>query len=277
MDVSWNFCIKRHRENILDGRVKKMKTNYHTHNELCGHAGGTIEEYVKKAIELEFDVLGMSDHLPFPGDAFGMRMKFEDLKTYADETKRLKKAYKNKLRIYLGGEAEYIPGYEKYYEQLLNKMGFDYLILGQHFYMNGMYYCANVYDDMKTTKDVMTYAKSAMQGMATGYFAYLAHPDLFFVNDFKVDRQLKKAVDYLLNESTKRNYILEWNANGLRRLTTSYPNAYFWEEVAKTNIPVIIGADCHSVDNLYDWAMEISEKKAKEMGLHVIDHLEIKK
>jgi histidinol-phosphatase (PHP family) len=129
---------------------------------------------------------------------------------------------------------------------------------------------------MKTTKDVMTYAKSAMQGMATGYFAYLAHPDLFFVNDFKVDRQLKKAVDYLLNESTKRNYILEWNANGLRRLTTSYPNAYFWEEVAKTNIPVIIGADCHSVDNLYDWAMEISEKKAKEMGLHVIDHLEIK-
>ena len=42
-----------------------MKTNFHTHHKLCGHAGGTAEDYVLEAVEHGFEELGFSDHAPF--------------------------------------------------------------------------------------------------------------------------------------------------------------------------------------------------------------------
>ena len=252
-----------------------MRTNYHTHNELCGHAGGTLEEYVRRAMELEFTELGMSDHLPFPGDGFGMRMRYEQLGEYVQETNRLKGTYKDSLRIFLGAEGEYFPDYDKYYERLLTKQGFDYLILGQHFYRADDFACANVYNDMHCTEDIIKYVESSLEGMATGYFAYWAHPDLFFVNDFEQDIHMARAFDIILHDSVKHDYILEWNANGLRREKTSYPAMSFWKEVAKTDIRVIIGADCHSTDALVDGAGEKSEKMTRELGLNVIEKLDI--
>ena len=41
-----------------------LKANYHTHLVYCGHAEGHAEDYIKKAIELGFDELGISDHAP---------------------------------------------------------------------------------------------------------------------------------------------------------------------------------------------------------------------
>ena len=38
-----------------------MKTNYHTHNYRCNHADGTIEDYIKVAIEEGYDEIGISD------------------------------------------------------------------------------------------------------------------------------------------------------------------------------------------------------------------------
>ena len=41
-----------------------LKTNYHTHCYLCGHAEGLPSDYIKKAIELGFSEIGISDHGP---------------------------------------------------------------------------------------------------------------------------------------------------------------------------------------------------------------------
>ncbi len=42
------------------------KTNYHTHTKRCMHAEGTEADYVKAALNACLDVLGFSDHGPFP-------------------------------------------------------------------------------------------------------------------------------------------------------------------------------------------------------------------
>lgn len=250
-----------------------MKANYHTHNALCRHAGGTLEEYARMAAVHGFTELGMSDHLPFPGDPFGMRMRYDELAGYVEETNRLKHVYAPSLRILLGAEAEYIPDYDRYYERLLTRQGFDYLIMGQHFFAYGDFGCANVYHDIKNTEDLLHYVDASLEGMATGYFAYWAHPDLFFVNSFSADVDVDKAIDRIVNACVKHGYMLEWNANGLRRDTITYPSQTFWQAVAGTEIPVIIGADCHSTDALEDWAVLWSEEETKRLGLHVVEHL----
>lgn len=39
--------------------------NLHTHTYRCHHAKGTDEEYVIKAIENGYDLIGFSDHAPY--------------------------------------------------------------------------------------------------------------------------------------------------------------------------------------------------------------------
>jgi histidinol-phosphatase (PHP family) len=247
-----------------------VKTNYHTHNELCGHAGGTIEDYARAAVEAGMEEIGMSDHLPFAGDFMGARMPYAKFPYYIEETNRLKAAYKDSIRILLGAEAEYMEEQTDFYESLFRDFGLEYLILGQHCYKVGEHSYKNVFEDMHDTADVLLYAQSCIDGMRTGYFAYLAHPDLFTINQFPLDDNVKRAIAYMLDESVKHDYVLEWNANGLRRPEECYPMDYFWREVAKTNIRVIIGADCHSVDALNDWAVDESERRVKELGLNRI-------
>ena len=39
--------------------------DWHSHNEWCHHAVGSIEYYVKKAIEFRLRTIGISDHFPY--------------------------------------------------------------------------------------------------------------------------------------------------------------------------------------------------------------------
>ena len=83
-----------------------MLTNYHTHCNLCKHAGGTIEEYVLEAVDKGFDILGMSDHLPYKDVDYGYRMEYKEKDIYFDEITRLKEKYKKDIKLYSGMESE---------------------------------------------------------------------------------------------------------------------------------------------------------------------------
>lgn len=37
----------------------------HTHHERCGHASGSLRDYVESALDKGVEVLGLSDHTPF--------------------------------------------------------------------------------------------------------------------------------------------------------------------------------------------------------------------
>ena len=64
------------------GGKHMLKANYHTHTKLCNHAVGMPEDYIKKAIELGFDELGMSDHAPVPREFMSEEEYIYDSKKY---------------------------------------------------------------------------------------------------------------------------------------------------------------------------------------------------
>ena len=45
--------------------TNSIKFDLHTHHERCGHAIGTIEDYVKQAIQYGLQYIGISDHSPY--------------------------------------------------------------------------------------------------------------------------------------------------------------------------------------------------------------------
>ena len=116
-----------------------MATNYHTHTPRCHHAVGSEREYIEQAVREGMPVLGFSDHTPYPFDEgydSNFRMRPEETEGYVQTLLELREAYRGRIEIKIGFEAEYYPAYFDRLLELLAPYPVDYLIMGQHFLEN---------------------------------------------------------------------------------------------------------------------------------------------
>lgn len=256
-----------------------MLANYHTHCSHCKHAEGTVEDYVLQAIKQHFDILGMSDHVPYPHRDFGYRMDMTEIWDYINEVRYAQQQYGRQLQILLGFESEYLASQRAYYEELLDDYGAEYLVLGQHFFdYDGDYKNAYFITD---TADCVRYAKTVAEGLRTGYYALLAHPDIVGVNRLPWDRNMEEMTDIIIDSAIECDVPLEINANGIRRglvedklgLHYMYPHFKFWEKVAEAKVPAVVSADCHAPSLLYDNDVKRARAFAEEMGVRLIDEI----
>ena len=110
--------------------------SYHTHTYRCGHADGKEEEYVLAAINAGYKVIGFTDHIFIDGFIQpGIRGDYDELDDYINTVNQLKEKYKDQIEIKLGFESEYAPHLKDYYKYLLEEKGVDYLINGQHLFL----------------------------------------------------------------------------------------------------------------------------------------------
>ena len=206
--------------------MKDIKTNFHTHVQRCRHAGGTEEAYVQAAISLGFTQLGFSDHAPFPDRDFGMRMPFCELQEYLDTLNALTVKYQTDIILWKGLEIEYLPEYQNYYEELLTTWKFDYLLMGEHFYKDAQGANANIYGPLPSTEQFLFYAHSVAEGMKSGFFKAVAHPDIYMLNHFAWDKNCEKAADIIIDTAAATGTVLEYNANGFRRKPENTPHRF---------------------------------------------------
>lgn len=259
-----------------------MKTNYHTHNYRCRHAIGNVDDYVKEAIKHGYSEIGISDHSPVPKYYFG-RMEFEELDGYFQEIEDAKKKYGDKIKIYKSLEIEYFPEFKELYETL--KKDVDYLVLGLHGVKdenekNGFYSAWNIKDKNK----VIEYGNYMVEAIKSGYFDYIAHPDLYLIKYTNWDSFAKETAVKISRIAKEMSVPLEINANGIRKskLKTDtrglykYPNKYFWEIARDEGVDIIIGSDSHDYKYMEDEAMELARKFALELGIIPIEKLKIK-
>ncbi len=256
-----------------------MIANYHTHTQRCNHAQGTEEEYVLSALASGMDVLGFSDHAPYPDDSHG-RMPYPDLAVHFAEVDRLAGKYASRLRIRKGLEIEYLPRYRDYYEELLTRRKLDYLLLGEHFYPRGDQ--VPLLMDAKSTEENIYYAEAIREALKTGYFLMLAHPDLFAMNPFAWDDRCERASDIILEAAAETGAVLEFNANGYRRGIHPYPDGdrymyphlRFWQKVSGSGLRVIIGADAHEPSQVWDDKMVRARQVLRDLGIEPLTNLE---
>ncbi len=225
-----------------------MRTNFHTHTARCNHADGTDREYVEAAIRSGIQVLGFSDHTPYP--AFPdpsyysyFRMRPEQTQEYCNSILRLKEEYKADIDIRLGFEAEYYPEMFEDLLAFLKDYPYEYLILGQH--CVGKEYTNNWWSSHRTTDaDILKkYVNQTIEGMQTGAFGYLCHPDLihFKGDDAVYLNEMKRICETALDLDMP----LECNMLGFRD-KRNYPDPRFFRLAAQYGCKVILGMDAHS-------------------------------
>lgn len=226
-----------------------MTANFHTHTARCHHARGTDREYVESAIRAGLSVLGFSDHSPyyFPDGYYSEhRMRPEETRGYMESLLSLREEYKKDITIYIGFEAEYYPKYFDKMLEILSPFPYDYLILGQHYIRNEIG-GKNVAFSNQSEDDLACYVDECIEGLGTGRFFYLAHPDVsrFTGDDTFYEKQMRR----LCLAAKEKSIPLELNLLGIRD-GRHYPRALFWEIAGDVGCEVILGCDAHEPESI---------------------------
>jgi len=221
-----------------------MLANYHTHTWRCKHAEPNERAYIEHAIEAGIQILGFADHSPYPfpdGHTSSFRMAVDQAEDYFRTLTDLKQEYAGQIELHIGVEAEYYPSHFAALLELLRQYPCEYMLMGQHYVgdeepggYNGT--------PARTPHHVTRYVDQVLEGLATGKFTYLAHPDLI---NWPWDTELyTKEMTRLCQGVKSLGLPLEINLLGLygRR---NYPCPRFWEIAGQVGNQVVIGIDAH--------------------------------
>ena len=213
-----------------------MLANYHTHTVRCKHAYGTEREYIEAAIKKGFKTLGFSDHVPQPYPAHyisPIRMAMSDIEDYTSTLTALKEEYKDRIEILIGYEVEYT---KKYFKPLLAEL------------------CRYLPDEIEgnymgvataSEEKLRGYTELCIEGMETGLFSYLAHPDLIYYTG--PDRIYKKYMTKIVEAAVELNVPLEVNLFGMID-HRNYPCDRFFSLAANSGARFVVGCDAHTSD-----------------------------
>lgn len=110
------------------------KRDGHVHSHYCPHGSNdSFEEYLTKAIELGIEEITFTEHMTMPEGLvlYGIDKEFlssaapniEEMKKYLKEASYYKEKYKDKIKINVGLEVDYLEGYEEFTTNMLNEYG----------------------------------------------------------------------------------------------------------------------------------------------------------
>ncbi|MBO6055020.1 MAG: histidinol-phosphatase [Oscillospiraceae bacterium] len=251
-----------------------LTANYHTHTWRCRHAFGEDREYVEAAIAAGFRILGFSDHMPWWADTPGLdhsRMDFELMEDYFTSLNALKKEYADRIEIHIGFEAEYYEDLMPRQLEELRRYSCEYLILGQHFggYGKRAHYFGRPFSEPEMLE---TYVRQITDGIRSGLFLYVAHPDLpFFQGEEPV---LRSAYEQILLAAEEKDLPLEINLLGALQ-NRNYPSELFFRMAKENGNRCIVGLDAHKPEQ-FQFGPQLERAMAIAGGIQTEPSLTLK-
>jgi histidinol-phosphatase (PHP family) len=256
-------------------------SSFHCHTYLCKHATGTVAEYIARAAAEGASALGFSDHCPYPDDSSenwpDVRMSAAEAPSYVAAV--LEGAATAPFPVSLGFECEWDRAYESWYRDGLRGMfGAQYLVLGAHWCTSGAHH--RYAREISTTQELHRYIDQTIEGMRSGLFNFLAHPDLIMLGWKEWDADIESCFRTLIDAAVALNMPLEVNGLGMRRplLHTArgarfpYPYDEFWELAAAAGARVICNSDSHCPEDVLRNARNAREYAA-QFHLNITDRI----
>ena len=279
---------------LEDWHHNQLPGDWHTHNQLCHHAVGTIEDYVKSAIESKLSTIGLSDHFPFEFLKNIERIPYEDyaitlneVNTYLTTTENLKEKYKDEITIRIGFEIDFFKNQEyslnKHLDKVKNKL--DYILGSIHIlnFKNGK--GAWGFDDSRFRNDYnyygadmvfLHYYKTLQKMLNSPDFDFdiVGHFDLpkkfndIPLNKEKVHNEEMKALEII----KKNDFVVEINTGGLRKqCKEQYPSEKIIREMYDMDISILLGSDAHNPKDIA-WQFKNTTQMLKNIGYNQLVH-----
>ncbi|MDD4237415.1 MAG: histidinol-phosphatase HisJ family protein [Desulfotomaculaceae bacterium] len=234
-----------------------IPVDYHLHTSLCGHASGGIEDYLNQAVSKGIREVGFSDHFPLyflaPGETIpDYAMAENQLPLYVELVQQ--SARVSPLRVKLGIEVDYVPGFEKKLAFELAAYPFDYVTGSVHFIDGwGFDNPAEIGEYSKRELRLVyeQYFKLVQQAAMTGLFDVMAHPDLVKKFGFRPECDLTPLYEETARVFKKAGVCLEVNSAGLRYPAREiYPAPTLLAIFYQHAIPITLGSDAHNPEQV---------------------------
>lgn len=249
-----------------------MIIDYHTHHNRCGHAVGSIEDYILRGMEIGVHQLGVSDHMPLlhinPSTLRNdLAMKEEELPRYVEEVLRLKEKYRGDLDILLGIEGDYVEGNEEDIRRLLGDYPWDYVIGSVHYLGDWDLFDSRQkyrWQERELRSVYEAYYQAVAKAAQSGLFDIVGHIDGIkrYAPARPVEEtEMQRAV---LDVIAQAGMAVELNTSGLRKTAVGmYPSEEVLQGCLERSIPVTIGSDAHHPRHVaagYDEAAALAMK-----------------
>ncbi|MFX1377695.1 MAG: histidinol-phosphatase HisJ [Promethearchaeota archaeon] len=276
--------------------------DWHTHNELCRHAVGSIEDYIKQAIKLNLDLIGISDHFPYeylknssvlieevPYQEYAM--KLSEVELYFSTIQKLKKKYDNDIQIRIAFEIDYFRSQEELLIKYLKKRVdlIDYILGSVHMLHGKSRLFA--FDDERFLSMYKEY-----ENIDIIYLEYYHNlQDMINSDKFEFDilchfdlpkKYNKRAInkDLVMNEAIKTlelakklDLTIEINTGGLRKqVKEQYPSFEIIERMYELDIPILLSSDAHHPDDL-GYKFNKMLKLLRKIGYNQLAHFKKRK
>lgn len=261
--------------------MKTRLSDYHSHTTRCGHARGSMEEYIEAAIGAGLREFGFSDHIPMywlPEQRRdpGIAMPMEELEEYVSDVLRLRERYRE-IPIRLGIEADFIPGREEDLVRVLAPYPWDYVIGSVHFVGNWGFdnpETVSRYDEWDLSDLYHRFFRLESMAAQSGLFDILAHIDLIKKFGHRPSHGLGPVYSGLAETIAEAGVAIELSTAGLRKpVREPYPCAELLAECCRRGVPLVISSDCHSPEEVA-WGFDSAREMAISAGFAEVARFE---
>lgn len=256
----------------------------HVHTPYCPHGtNDTFDDYVKKAIEVGLDEISFTEHFPLP-EGFkdpapddDSSIKLNQIEDYLKDVNDIKEKYKDKIKINVGAEVDYIEGYEEGIKSLLDQYGknLEDSVLSVHMIkIKDQYYCMDFSGEefdkivglLGSVEEVYTlYYETLIKAVNSDLGKYkpkrIGHLNLVrkYNKKHPYDYSKNKKLEELVKLISEKGYELDYNVAGLFKedCGETYISGYLAELVKKYNIKVVLGSDSHSAKYIDKYKINI--------------------
>jgi histidinol-phosphatase (PHP family) len=221
------------------------------HTPLCKHAGGPMEAYVERAIDLGLREVGFSDHNPLPdGRSANVRMSEAELAYYVERVTELRYRYRGKINVMLGLEVDYVEGLEDYLQKQIAAYPWDYIIGSIHFLDNA---CREPSWPRQYAGDghelYTRYFELVRRMVRSGFCDIVAHFDVVKRSGHLPGEREADDVARTLQEIKDAGLCMEINTSGYRHAELPEPQPYpmlpIVEQSLALGIPLTVNSDAH--------------------------------
>jgi len=270
--------------------------DWHTHNEMCHHAVGSIEDYLRQAIKSRLQTIGISDHFPYEFLKNIERIPYEEyaitlpeIEDYLSTAEKLKEKFKTNINVRVGFEVDYFKNQALALNKHLNKTKnrLDYILGSIHIlnFRDGR--GAWGFDDSRFRRDFEYYGS---QQVYINYYKKLQKMIKSEDFDFDIVGHLDLPKKFNDNPTNKeevfdevlktlelikaRDLTVEINTGGLRKpCKEQYPSEKIIKEMYSLDIPILLGSDAHKPKDTGYKFLKIL-KILKKIGYNQLAHFD---
>ncbi len=242
-----------------------LPPDYHTHTQLCRHAGGLPIDYARAAAARGIPEIACTDHIPFPDDPTpSIRMTREEFDAYLGHVREAQAA--GSCEVLLGIEADYQRDLvQGHVQALLDAADFDLVLGSLH---TGPFWDLAPDDPAATPEFVeqmnRTYYRRMAELADTRLYDVCSHFDVVKRTGVRApETLLAEIVPPALDAVAAAGMAVEINTSGLNHgAAETYPSLQILAWMKERGIPITFGSDAHNPDQVgqhFERAVELAK------------------